>query len=151
MATIQEEIKQKAFLSTHQKAIVNILFTASWLQLKHLQTLKPYGISTQQYNVLRILRGQYPNPASIGVITDRMIDKTSNASRIVEKLVQKGLVTRKTCTEDRRAVDVLIHETGLAILKELDAKVDALENINAVLNVNEAETLSNLLDKLRTN
>ena len=96
------------------------MYTGNWVQFLHGKALKPFGLTVQQYNVLRILRGQHPNPCTVNLIVDRMLDKSSNASRIVERLVSKGLVKRTPCEQDRRAVDVLITQEGLNLLEASD-------------------------------
>ena len=111
------------------------------------KVLKPYGISKEQFNVLRILRGQHPKPATIQAITARMISKSSNATRLVEKMRQKGLVGRSPCTADRRKVDVCITEKGLELLKELDPLVRASGEARCCLTDDEARLLNILLDK----
>jgi len=149
--TIQEEIKTKSFLTAHHKVMVNLTYTHSWLQLKHVEWLKPYGLSIQQFNILRILRGQYPTPASVNLLIDRMVDKNSNASRLVEKLRIKELVIRKPNETDRRQVDIFITDDGLALLDKLDKKYIEFEKQFHHLSSDEADILSNLLDKLRNN
>jgi DNA-binding MarR family transcriptional regulator len=146
---IGKEIKQSKFKNEYQKMIINLLFTSGWLELKHAGNLKPYGISSQQFNILRILRGQYPNPATINLLIDRMLDKNSNASRLVEKLRLKKLVDRATCPEDRRAVNVIITKKGLDLLEELDKNETAFLKELKNLSEKEAEQLNYLLDKLR--
>ena len=146
---IEEEIKQEEFSSSYQKVMVNILFTSSWLSSLHLQFLKPYNISMQQYNVLRILRGQYPQPASITLLTDRMLDKNSNASRLVDKLLDKKLIVRKVCKEDRRQKDVVIADKGLELLDQIDQRFSELEEQVSHFTQEDAEKLSDLLDQLR--
>ncbi len=146
---IEDEIKQKKFKSEYQKAIVNIFYTNGWLYNRSAQRLKPYGISNEQFNVLRILRGQYPNAASIKLLIDRMLDKNSNASRIVEKLRTKGFVDRKECSADRRQVDVIITQKGLDTLAEIDRLNFESPDQNSNLTEKEAKQLSDLLDKLR--
>jgi DNA-binding MarR family transcriptional regulator len=123
------------------------LFTAGWISNDHHRFFKKYDISSQQFNILRILRGQNGNPASMGLLQDRMLDRMSNASRLVEKLKQKGLVDRSECIIDRRQVDVLITRKGLDLLDEIGPKLDSnlIENITN----DEALTLNKILDKLR--
>jgi len=147
--TINEAIQTKSFVSPHHKAIVNLTFTHSWLQLKHIEWLKPYGLSIQQFNILRILRGQFPEPASVNLLINRMVDKNSNVSRLVEKLRIKKMVVRKPNEMDRRQVDILISNEGLKLLEELDEKYATFEKQFHHLTTNEAEKLSYLLDKLR--
>lgn len=146
---IGKEIKQTKFKNEYQKLLINILFTSGWLSAKHTSSLKPYGISTQQFNILRILRGQHPKPATVNLLIDRMLDKNSNASRLVEKLRIKKLVDRAVCPDDRRAVNVVITQKGLDLLEELD-KLD-LNLSKEMKNISEKEAalISSLLDKLR--
>jgi DNA-binding MarR family transcriptional regulator len=146
---IEDEIVQNEFLSEYHKLGINILFTGSWINLKNVSYLKKFGISPQQFNVLRILKGQCPKPATINLIIDRMIDKTSNASRLVEKLRVKGLVERKQCEHNRRAVDILITQKGLDLLDEINNQT-VFENIFKSLSEEEATQLNILLNKLRT-
>ena len=146
---LEEEIKQKQFSDEYHKLVINIMYTNSWLTNIQSRFFKQYGLSGPQYNVLRILRGQYPKPATVSLIMERMIDKMSNASRIVDKLEKKALVERKTCPSDRRAVDVVITGKGLGILKELDdSEVEWKDALKRVTN-QEAKILNDLLDKLR--
>jgi DNA-binding MarR family transcriptional regulator len=147
---IGEAIKQSKFKSEHQKMLINILFTSGWLTSKHAASLKPFGISVQQYNILRILRGQHPNPATVNLLIDRMLDKNSNASRLVEKLRLKKLVERAICPDDRRSVNVVITNKGLNLLEELDEQDDIFIKELKKISEKEAEQMNILLDKLRT-
>ena len=146
---ISKEIKQTKFKNEYQKMLINILFTSGWLSSKHTSNLKPYGISTQQFNILRILRGQQPKPATVNLLIDSMLDKNSNASRLVEKLRIKKLVERAVCPEDRRAVNVIITQKGLNLLEELDKKDSAIFKELKNVSEKEATTINTLLDKLR--
>ena len=146
---IEDEIKQSTFKDAYQKAYINIVFTANSLELAQSTVLKGYGITLPQYNILRILRGQYPKPATVNLLIERMLDKTSNASRIVDKLEAKQLVTRTQCPTDRRTVDIVITEKGLAMLQELDKIQEGTKHGVNNLSAEEAEQLSNLLDKIR--
>jgi DNA-binding MarR family transcriptional regulator len=146
---IEKEIVQSKFRSPLQKGIVNIIFTSNWIHSRQAKVLKPFGLTIQQYNILRILRGQHPNPASITLLTERMLDKMSNASRLVEKLLTKGLVERTVCPSDRRQVNVVINDAGLELLEQMGKALDTFENGTGNLNDEELETLSNLLDRLR--
>ncbi len=146
---LEEEIVQKEFRNEYHKATVNIIFTYNWLLNYQVQYLKPYDITLQQYNILRILRGQYPQPATIKLIKERMLDKMSDASRIVEKLRLKGLAERNICVSDRRNVDVLITEKGLELLTALDPYVDEVNKRLSNLSENEIKKLNDLLDKMR--
>lgn len=126
-----------------------MIYTSNWLEQEQSNLFKPFGVTLPQYNVLRILRGQYPKPATVSLLIERMLDKTSNASRIVDKLEAKGLVTRKQCPNDRRTVDVLITDKGLALLKEMDDLDGGTKT--GISNLTEQETieLNRLLDKIR--
>ncbi|MCW3104136.1 MAG: MarR family transcriptional regulator [Bacteroidetes bacterium] len=146
---IGKEIKQAKFKNEYQKLLINIMFTSNWLGAKHACNLKPYGISSQQFNLLRILRGQHPKPATVNLLIDRMLDKNSNASRLVEKLRVKKLVERATCPEDRRAVNVVITDKGLDLLAEIDKQEMAFLKEMKNITEQEAEQINFLLDKLR--
>lgn len=147
---IEDEIRQKKFASEYQKLHVNVLFTAAWLGQRTTKVIKPFGISQQQFNILRILRGMHPKPATIKLLTERMIDKMSNASRLVDKLVQKGLVIRTEAELDRRRVDVQITTQGLSVLQEASQAVDAaIHNEVQNLSAAEAAQLNALLDRMR--
>lgn len=148
--SIENDIRQgRAFHSSHQKVAVNLMFTHGWLCAQQAEMLKPCGLTLQQYNVLRILRGQHPQAVTVNTIIERMLDRMSNASRLVDKLVDKGLATRTVCPNDRRAVDVKITDAGLNLLTELDARQTEWEQRLTSLSAEEAEQLSVLLDKLR--
>lgn len=149
MGKLEQEIRQREFQNAYQKTIVNVLYTSNWISYQTNQLLKDYGLSAQQYNVLRILRGQFPEPASVGLIISRMLDKMSNASRLVEKLRIKGLVERKESKKDRRQVDVIITKRGLNLLKKLDTLFEGFEQRLHILSEEEATMLNDLLDKLR--
>lgn len=146
---IAEDIKQEKFTSEYAKASINVIYTNSWLNQKHQELFKSEGLTTPQFNILRILRGQYPNPATVNLLIERMLDKSSNASRIVDKLEQKGLVVRKQCPNDRRAVDVVISDQGLNLLDQLDNKLTRMESELSNLTEEECKTLNQLLDKMR--
>lgn len=146
---IEDEIKQSTFKSPEQKLAINIFYTANWLNYYHAHFFKKVGITVQQYNVLRILRGQYPKICNLKVIKDRMLDRMSDASRIVDKLVLKGLVERKTCPEDRRNVNILISPKGLNLLKELYHIDELGKQVFESLTSDEVNELNRLLDKLR--
>lgn len=146
---IGKEIKQSKFQNEFHKASVNILFTASWLSVALTKALRPFGVSIQQFNILRILRGQSPNPVSVKMLQERMLDKMSNASRLVEKLRNKNLVMRTENEKDRRQVDVKISEKGLEILSEIDKVMPDIEKALFNISQNEANELNRLLDTLR--
>ena len=146
---IEEEIHQTSFKSENQKAAINILFTANNMNMKSFKILKEFGLTIPQYNILRILRGQHPNSASINLLIDRMLDKASNASRIVEKLREKNLVERTTNSIDRRSVDVIITETGLSLLAKIDVVDEEFHFGTDSLSQAEVMMLNHLLDKGR--
>jgi DNA-binding MarR family transcriptional regulator len=145
---IEDEIIQPKFRNPHQKAIINLIFTANWLTSKQQDFLKPFGITGQQFNILRILRGQQSKSISATAIKARMLDKNSDVSRLLDRLGAKGLIEKKTSPSDRRATDVLISQKGLDVLDAIDKK--QLE-ADAILSLTdeEATQLSNLLDKSR--
>lgn len=146
---IDKEIKQGKFRSSGQKAMLNILFTYGWITEKIKNILAPEDITPQQYNILRILRGSFPQPLSTLQIRERMLDRMSDTSRIVDRLVSKQLAKKVICTKDRRLVDVTITDKGQNLLRKLDADVNHMEDIAKNLTNKEAETISKLLDKLR--
>lgn len=147
---IEDEIKQSKFNNEYHKLIVNILYTSNWIERLHNKVLRPYDISQQQYNILRILRGRRPDAATITLLQNRMLDKMSNASRLVEKLRQKNLVKRVQDDKDRRQVKVTITEKGLTLLEELDVLMKNMENEFSHLSEKEAQTVNNKLDKIRS-
>src|SRR5687767_7730772 len=146
---IEKEIHQGKFSSSGQKAMLNILFTNGWFTEKMKIILAPEDITPQQYNILRILRGSFPQPLSTLQIRERMLDRMSDTSRIVDRLVAKQLVKKVVCTKDRRLVDVTITEKGQNLLKRLDGQVNSMDSILSNITEKEAQTISNLLDKLR--
>lgn len=146
---IEEEIRQKKFSNEFEKLVINILFTASWLESANIQRLKPFGISPQQFNVLRILRGSHPNQMMLSDIASRMIDKNSNATRLVEKLRQKALVKREVCPTNRRQVDIMITAKGLELLSQIDIESDSWFNSFKSITKAEAQQINNVLDKFR--
>lgn len=147
---LEDELKQvKPFGSEQQKAMVNIMFTNGWVNDRFRDFMKPFGLTQQQYNVLRILRGSEPEPLSTSCIRSRMIDRMSDASRIVDRLFQKGLVQRTVCPRDRRLVEVRITEQGKQLLQTIDARQDEMHLAVGSLSQDELRQLNILLDKLR--
>ncbi|MDN3672327.1 MarR family transcriptional regulator [Flavobacterium branchiarum] len=148
--TIEDVIKSTVKMDNPKKVILNIMYTQNVLQDKFNEVLKPYDLSGEQYNVLRILRGQKGNPANMCVIQDRMLAKTSNTTRLVDKLLLKDFVTRNVCPNNRRKIEVSITEKGLGVLTELDPKVVEHENVfSDNLTTEELELLNGLLEKFR--
>ncbi len=144
---LEDEIMQKKFKSELHKLLVNIIYTGNWLNSAHSKFYKQYGLTPQQYNLLRILRGQHPNCATVNLLTERMLDKMSNASRLVEKLRKKEYVKRIECPRDRRRVEVTITNKGLKLLKEID-DIEYEKNFNN-LTIKETKQLNDLLDRFR--
>ena len=147
--SIENDIKQKTFRSPYQKLAINLVYTSNWLLYSQLEIFRSHDLTLQQYNVLRILRGQKSNPIRVNDIAERMLDKSSNTSRLVDKLLLKEYAERTLCPNDRRAVDVVITKKGLAILEALDPAVVEWENSLDVLTAEEAEQMSGFLDKIR--
>jgi len=147
---IEEDIHQNTFANVKQKAMINLLFTYGWAIEKIKTFLATEDITHQQFNILRILRGAHPKPLSTLQIRERMLDKMSDTSRIVDRLILKELVKKTTCPKDKRLVDVIITEQGQKLLKKLDVQSNAMDEVMHNLTDNEAEELSNLLDKLRS-
>jgi DNA-binding MarR family transcriptional regulator len=147
---LEDEIQQHVFDDEFLKATLNILVTADRISAETGSVLKPYGISNEQYNVLRILRGQHPNVSPLRLISERMISKSSNATRLVEKLRQKGFVSRTICESNRRQVEILITKAGLRLLDELDPIIR--DSSNTMNNITKAESkeLNRILDKIRS-
>jgi DNA-binding MarR family transcriptional regulator len=148
--SIETDIKQKKFRSAFQRLAINLTYTSNWLGYKQMEMFKDHDITSQQFNVLRILRGQQSNPIKVSEIAERMLDKNSNTSRLIDKLLVKGLAKRTSCPSDRRAVDVVITDTGLELLSRIDPVLEEWENgLSTAITQQEAELMSSLLDKLR--
>ena len=148
---IEDAIKSIHTLAISTKTVVNMMYTSRIIEEAIVSVLKQYGLSTPQYNVLRILRGQHGNPANLSTLQDRMIDKNSNTTRLVDKLINKGWVKRNVCEQNRRKIEMFITDDGLKILKQLDPIIEHNnKNILSNLTNNELEHLNKLLDKLRT-
>lgn len=146
---IEEAIKQPSFKSEFQKASINVAYTGSWNIARQTKYLKQFDVSPQQMNILRILKGQHPNPVPLNLLTDRMIDKMSNTSRLVEKLRVKGYVERSICSQNRRQVDIVFTEKGLEFINDLSEKMEnEFSKLQTITN-EECKLLSNLLDKYR--
>lgn len=147
---IEQDVQQLNFRNDHQKAVINLIFTHNWIRDKMSSFFDDEHITPQQFNILRILRGSHPTPLSTLQIRERMLDKMSDTSRIVDRLIVKKLVKKVTCQSDRRLVDITITEEGLELLDRLDHQQEAMDDILKNLTKKEAVTLSNLLDKIRT-
>lgn len=150
MVKIEDELNMQ-FKSEHQKLLLNLLFTSNWLRHMDVERLRPYGISPQQYNILRILRGATGKRMSMGSILERMLDRAPNATRLTDKLIAKGLVTRERCEEDRRVVYLRISDKGRELLSAADEDTNRLIGlVSAKLSKPEAEAMNRTLDKLRS-
>jgi DNA-binding MarR family transcriptional regulator len=147
--SIEQEIGQtRPFVSPQQRAMVNILFTYGWLTERLRERMQPFGVTMQQYNVLRILRGA-AEPISTSQIRDRMLDRMSDTSRLVDRLEKKGWVERRTCPKDKRLVDVWLSEAGRNLLASMDEMERDFDSITSSLSADQAITLSALLDQTR--
>lgn len=147
--SIEKDIKQKSFKNVYQKVAVNLMFTESWLLNHYTQLLKPYNLSDKQYFVLKILCESHPNAVSVNFIIERMLDKMSNASRLVDKLVEKKLVVKVRSKIDKRSMNVAITPKGLLLVDELNKKVALWEANYSRLTKEEIKILHNLLNKMR--
>ncbi|MEQ3662018.1 MAG: MarR family transcriptional regulator [Flavobacterium sp.] len=147
---IEEEIKSTVKLSITKKVMLNLTFTRNFIGDKFSDLLKPFGISSEQYNVLRILRGQKGTPINMQDIQERMVTKNSNTTRLIDKLLLKEMVIRNTCPNNRRKIEIKITEQGLKILSQLDPIIEKHDLLlTDKLTNNELETLNNLLEKIR--
>ncbi len=146
---IEDEIKTKSFHSLQQKLSANIIFTHGWVEDQIQEIFGEYGLTSQQYNVLRILKGQYPKAITTANIHDRMLEKNAGVSRLVDRLLKKGFVEKTVCEKDKRLVDVIASDKGLKVLMEIDREWDRVDAIFSNLSDEEIHTLNDLLDKLR--
>lgn len=147
---LEDEIHQtKGFQDQWEKLILNIIFTGNWINTYQHHQLKQYDLTPEQYNILRILRGQHPEPASVNLLKARMLNKMSNASRLVEKLRQKGYAKREECQKDRRQVEVCITDKGLELLKTIENQELTPAQRFQHLSEEEATKVNELLDQLR--
>lgn len=147
MSRIEDEIRQQNFSDPQQKVVINLIFTANWLQARQQEFFKTFGITGTQYNILRILRGQFPDSISGTEIKSRMLDRNSDVSRLLDRLATKKLITKKTCPNDKRASDVLITPAGMTLLEQISR--DETHNKILSLSDEDATVLSDLLDKAR--
>lgn len=147
---IEKDINQQHFQSEGQKAIINLIYTYNWVTERLKAILAEDDITMQQFNILRILRGSDPKPLSTLTIRERMLDKMSDTSRIVDRLVLKGWVDKKMCTTDKRLVDVFITKEGKKVLERIDKKSDEMNATTSALSDAELVQFNQLLDKLRT-
>lgn len=146
---IDKDIQQTKFRNIYQKAAINLIYTVGWMRERTRNIFEQEEITPQQFNILRILRGSFPDPLSTLQIRERMLEKMSDTSRIVDRLITKGLVKKITCKTDRRLVDVIITDKGKKLLEKLDLRQDELDGVLGNLSENDANILSDLLDKAR--
>ncbi|MBK7668995.1 MAG: MarR family transcriptional regulator [Sphingobacteriaceae bacterium] len=147
---LEDEIKQSKFESSYQKAIINIIYTSNWLRDQQMDVFRAFDVLPQHYNVLRIIKGKHPKPCSPGEIKEVMLDKGNDVTRLVDKLVKKGLVKRNLCESNRRKIDITITEKGVTFIKEIsDPMKKQLSVIKKLVSEKEAEQLSDILDKIR--
>jgi MarR family transcriptional regulator, 2-MHQ and catechol-resistance regulon repressor len=149
MMGIEQDIQQVRFRSAQQKAAINLIYTLSWMREKTKIIFEAEDITSQQFNILRILRGSFPQPLSTLQIRERMLEKMSDTSRIVDRLITKGLVKKVICKNDRRLVDVIITDKGKKLLERLDLRQDEIDGVLRNLSEKDANILSDLLDKIR--
>jgi len=147
--TLEKDINQNVFRSEYQKSIINLIYTFNWVNEKLNRHFEPFDITQQQFNILRILRGA-GTPLSTLQIRQRMLDRMSDTSRIVDRLVKKGMVKKTVCREDRRLVDILLTDKGKKLLQSMDEMNEEMESIFKSLSEAEARDLNTLLDKIRT-
>ena len=146
---LEKDIQQSSFSGQNQKAVINLIYTYHWVTERIKNILLEEDITLQQYNILRILRGSDPRPLSTLMIRDRMMDKMSDTSRIVDRLLLKKLVSKRLCNTDKRLVDVSITKEGKAMLQRIDERDNEMRKVMEMLNEDELITLNKLLDKLR--
>lgn len=146
---IEKDIRQEKFRNAYQKASINLIYTLGWMRDQTKAFFDQEDITAQQFNILRILRGSFPTPLSTLQIRERMLEKMSDTSRIVDRLISKGLVKKITCKTDKRLVDVIITDTGKKLLERLDKKQDEMDGVLKNISEEEAEHLSSILDKIR--
>ncbi|GGG12287.1 MarR family winged helix-turn-helix transcriptional regulator [Pontibacter amylolyticus] len=146
---IEDEIQQKDFKDDHRRMVVNLLFTNNWLNQQFIPFFKQFGLTLQQHNVLSIVRGQQPKPVCFGEVQERMVDRNSNVTRLVDKLIEKGYVTRDICQANRRMIELRLTPKGMDLLNQIDEQMPAFFQRFHSLTQEEAVLVSKLLDKLR--
>ena len=147
---LDEAIQQNKFADEFEKVDINLMFTTNWLTSQSHQLIKEFDISSQQFNILRILRGQKGQPASLKLITERMLDKMSNTSRLIEKMVKKDLVERKQCENNRRQVDIALTKKGMKVCNDVSDIISKARKENTRITKKEAIELNRILDKIRS-
>jgi DNA-binding MarR family transcriptional regulator len=148
---LEQAIQSNKFKSEVQKAMLNVLYTAWWLKTITCRELKEFGLTHEQYNVLRILKGKHPEQMCVRDIASRMIEKNSNVPRIIDRLVAKKLVKRMQCEEDGRQTVISLTQAGINILESSNAKIDKIAENELMLDNKDAAVLNTLLEKVRAN
>lgn len=147
---IEEAIKQSRFSDNYQKVIVNLIFTGNWIRDEQTRLLKQFDILPQHFNVLRIIKGRYPEPISPGEIKEVLIDKSNDLTRLLDKLERKGLIKRRLCPVNRRKMDITLTSKGIKLTEETTGSIEPFaKSLKGRITDKEAETLSKLLDKMR--
>ena len=147
---LEDEIQQFKFRNQCQKMLINLIYTYNAISSKMQEFLKTESLTMQQYNILRILRGQHPNPSTNSLVKERMLDRNSDVTRIIDRMIRDGLVSRVNCESDRRRVDITITDLGLDKLKRLDTMSGQMDTIASGLSEEESAILNDMLDKLRS-
>jgi DNA-binding MarR family transcriptional regulator len=146
---LEDEIKTKQFRSEGHKLSVNLIYTYGWLINRNAKFFQGFGLTLQQYNILRILRGQFPQPCNIQLLKERMLDKQSDVSRLIDRLHNKHLIDRATSTTDRRKLDIVISQKGLDLLQEMEPVVRKMDDCFDALSESELQETNRLLDLIR--
>ena len=149
MSRLEEDVKVDQFRNSRHRLLVNLMYTHNWMTAHMQAVFKSFGVTNQQYNILRILRGSRPEPCTIQLLKERMLDKQPDVSRLVDRLQTKGLVGRRVNKQDRRKMDVEISAEGMELLAKMEPAVDGMENLFQQLDAAEVEQINELLDKIR--
>ena len=146
---IDEDIKQMKWQSLQQKVNINIMFTANWIADKTRESLKPFSITHQQFNVLKILKGKHPAVCAAQDIKEVMLDKSPDLTRLLDRLIDKGLIKRSTCEDNRRKLDIAITREGLDLVNKIVPRLSRKHSGHRKITDKEANELNRILDKIR--
>jgi len=147
---LEDEIQQFRFRNIHQKILINLFYTYNVISGRLQNLLRKENLTMQQFNILRILRGQHPEPVSNTAVKERMLDRNSDVTRIIDRMIRDGLVKRSNCESDRRRVDITITDKGLSILHRIDEYTEEMDRLGCGLSEGEAQIFNEMMDKLRT-
>jgi DNA-binding MarR family transcriptional regulator len=147
---LEDEIQQYKFRNIHQKILINLFYTYNVISGRLQNLLRKENLTMQQFNILRILRGQHPEPVSNTTVKERMLDRNSDVTRIIDRMIRDGLVVRANCESDRRRVDISITDKGLTLLAKFDKNTDEMDGLGHGLSESEAQIFNEMLDKLRS-